>query len=143
MKETMLDANILLRFLVKEDEKQNECCTALMKRIADGEEKVFLHDLALADVIWTLKSYYKQPKEEIRRIIETIVALKGINMTNKDQVFNALQLFDESSIDWTDAVLAAYMFAHKKEIIYSYDRDFDRLDAINRQEPTGSKGDRR
>jgi len=136
MKETpIIDANIVLRFLTNDIPKQADRCTGLLKRIESGLEEAWLPDLVLADIVWTLEKFYKQPKQRIQELLIPILELKGLRHNNKKISKLAFQLYVEKNIDWTDAFVAAQMITQKKCEIYSYDSDFDKVDGINRLEP--------
>lgn len=131
----IIDANIILRFLTNDIPKQADRCTGLLKRIESGSEEVWLPDLVLADIVWTLEKFYKQPKQRIQELLIPILELKGLRHNNKKISKLAFQLYVEKNIDWTDAFVAAQMITQKKCEIYSYDGDFDKVDGINRLEP--------
>jgi predicted nucleic acid-binding protein len=52
-------------------------------------------------------------------------------------MLDALSIFEEVNVDFSDAVIAAEMSAADVEAIYSFDRDFDRISGISRFEPEG------
>ena len=131
----IIDANIVLRFLTNDIPKQADRCTGLLKRIESGLEEAWLPDLVLADIVWTLEKFYKQPKQRIQELLIPILELKGLRHNNKKISKLAFQLYVEKNIDWTDAFVAAQMITQKKCEIYSYDSDFDKVDGINRLEP--------
>ena len=130
-----LDANVILRFLTDDVPEQASRCSELLKRVEAGTEEVWLPDLVLADIIWTLEKYYKQPKKRIRALLIPILNLRSLRFSSKKTAQKALQLYAEKNLDWTDAVIAAQMLARKQSEIYSYDRDFDKLKGVTRLEP--------
>ena len=114
----IIDANIILRFLTNDIPKQADRCTGLLKRIESGLEEVWLPDLVLADLVWTLEKFYKQPKQRIQELLIPILELKGLRHNNKKISKLAFQLYVEKNIDWTDAFVAVQMITQKKcEII--------------------------
>ncbi|KKM10576.1 nucleotide-binding protein [Clostridiales bacterium PH28_bin88] len=131
----VIDANILLRFLTNDVPEQADRCATLLKRVEEGTEQVFLPDLVLADVVWTLEKFYKQPKEKIRELLLPVLGLRGIRFSSKETARQALQFYSEKNVDWTDAFVAAQMPAKGLLQIYSYDRDFDKLTPVVRLEP--------
>ena len=136
MKEILIiDANIVLRFLTNDIPKQADRCTELLQRIESGSKEVWLPDLILADIVWTLEKFYKQPKQRIQELLIPILELKGLRHNNKKISKLAFQLYVEKNIDWIDAFVVAQMITQKKCEIYSYDSDFDKVDGINRLEP--------
>lgn len=131
----IIDANVLLRFLVNDIPEQADRCAELLKRVEAGTEQVLLPDIVLADVIWTLEKFYKQRKSKIQDILAPILELKGLHFSSKAAARRALQLYVQKNIDWTDAFVASQMLSKKKNQIYSYDRDFDKVPGIDRLEP--------
>lgn len=131
----IIDANIILRFLLNDLPEQAERCSLLLQRVERGEETVFLPDLALADIVWTLEKFYRQPKERIRELMLPLIALRGMRLTSKSVARNALNFYVNKNLDWTDAFIAAGMKASGNREIYSYDKHFDRVEDVSRLEP--------
>lgn len=131
----VLDANILLRFLVNDLPEQANCCAALLKRVETGSEEVLLPDLVLADVVWTLEKFYKQPKAKIRDLLISVLNLRGLRFSSKEAARQAFQFYAAKNLDWTDAFVAAQMLAKGRTQIYSYDRDFNKVPGISWLEP--------
>ena len=131
----VLDANIILRFLTNDLLEQADRCAKLLILIEAGSEEVWLPDLVLADIVWTLEKFYNQSKKRIQELLIPILELHGLRYTNKKVAKDALRLYVEKNFDWTDAFVAAQMLAQKKIEIYSYDRDFDKIEGITRLEP--------
>lgn len=130
-----IDANIILRFLTNDDPQKAEACAVLLEKVESTDRHVWLPDLVLADVVWTLEKYYRRSKDEIVELLVSLIALRGLHCSGKETVFRALRLYASHNIDWTDAFVAAQLLAHKTRTVYSYDRDFDRIDGLSRVEP--------
>lgn len=136
MKKTpVIDANIILRFLTNDDPMKADACTKLLEGAERNECHVWLPDLVLADVIWTLEKFYRLDKLQISKLVAPIISLRGLCCSNKETIFQALNLYTHHNIDWTDAFVAAQMTANNVAIIYSYDRDYDKVHSIKRKEP--------
>ncbi len=54
---------------------------------------------------------------------------------NKSLYYQAFDLYVTKNISFADAFNAAYMLAEKVPNIYSWDRDFDKIEGIVRLEP--------
>ncbi|MEW6772022.1 MAG: PIN domain-containing protein [Bacillota bacterium] len=134
-KPRVLDANVILRFLTNDIPEQADRCAELLKRVEAGTEAVWLPELVLADIVWTLEKFYRQPKERVRELLTPLLNLRGLRHANKKVAKEALRLYGEKNVDWTDAFVAAQMLSRKQCEIYSYDRDFDRIEGIVRLEP--------
>lgn len=129
-----IDANIILRYLTNDVPSQAKQAEELLKRVEEGSEEVFLPDIILADIIWILEGYYKQPREEIREWITAIISLQGLIFSDKDTALNALDIYLDKKIDWSDAFAASQMLQREITEIYSFDRHFDKIGGIARVE---------
>ncbi len=103
-----IDTNILLRYLLEDDEKQSAQAT----RMIQGEEKVLVTDAALVETVWTLKGKkYQLTKPEI---IETILQLfqeTNLHFEDGQVVWKALSDFKNAKpvkrkeADFADALI--------------------------------------
>jgi uncharacterized protein len=134
-KPRLIDANIILRFLTNDEPNQAAACAKLLQRVEQGTEEVFLPDLIIADIVWTLEKYYQVDKGEIQELMGRILALRGLKSNSKNTVYRAFEIFVDHNIDWTDAFISAQMLSAGQEEIYSYDRDFDRVEGLTRLNP--------
>ncbi|MHB1592151.1 MAG: PIN domain-containing protein, partial [Sulfuricella sp.] len=82
-----IDTNVLVRFLVRDDDTQFEKARKLIKREVAAGRRVFINQLVLMEAEWVLRSRYVVPKN---RIIETISGL--LNATD-------VQFEDEPAIE--------------------------------------------
>ena len=65
MKPRAIDANVILRFLLGDSPEQSANCRDLFARLQAGDQEVYLPEVALSDVIWTLQSFYRWPPKRI------------------------------------------------------------------------------
>ena len=65
MKKRFVDTNIFLRYLTADDTLKYSKCKALFERAVSGKEILVTSGMVIAEVIWTLLSYYKVSKEEV------------------------------------------------------------------------------
>ena len=131
-----LDTNILLRYLTKDDETKASACFELLRRVERGEEVVVTSDLVIAEVVFNLQWQYGVSREDIRRLVEPIIGLRGLRLPRKVLFARAFDLCCDSRVDFADAYNAAYMESRGVNEVYSYDTDFDRIEGISRFEPS-------
>ena len=130
-----IDANVILRYLTNDVPEQAKQAEELLNRVEVGNEDVFLPDIILVDIIWILEKYYKQTREDIREWITAILSLQGLTFSDKEMALNALDIYVAKKIDWSDASAAIQMVQRDITEIYSFDKQFDRIDGIIRIEP--------
>lgn len=126
----ILDANVIIRYLVEDDEKKADAIEHLLK----SDEVLILTDVTVSEIIWVLSSYYENTRNEVVEKISTLVQLSSIKC-NKRIILFALSLFQKHNIDWVDAYLAAYGQENNTDGIYSYDHDLDKIKGVKRLEP--------
>ena len=131
----LLDTNILLRYLTRDDEKKAASAFALLRRIEQGDETVATSPLVIFETVFTLQKTYRIPRVQIRDALSDIISLRGVDLPNKSVYLHALELYAEKNISFADVYNAAYLQAHHLNEIYSYDTDFDKIAGIVRVEP--------
>jgi predicted nucleic acid-binding protein len=135
METIFVDTNIFLRYLTKDDLSRYEKCREMFKRAMKGEIAIITSGMVIAELVWTLLSYYKVPKAEVVEKITVIVGTKNLSIPDKQVVADALVLYARKNIDFIDAYNAIFMRYHGLRDIYSYDEDFELIEDLQRREP--------
>lgn len=132
----LLDANILIRYFTNDDSKKAEKCESLFKKVAAGKEKVLLNHLTIAEVVWVLESAYAFKKDAIADCMLRVFNTPHIIIPDTDLILTTFSVWQLNNykIDYIDAYNAAWITTNNLPGIYSYDRDFDKID-IPRKEP--------
>ena len=131
-RECLIDTNVILRFLLNDVAEQAEKAKRLFEDIETGVEKVYLTDLVISECIWVLEKFYKVPRKEIKDSLKPIITFQGVNtQSSKSKLLEALDLWEEREVDWTDALLTVCCLREGREII-SFDKDFDKLGVVRR-----------
>jgi len=128
VKRYWVDANVLLRFLTGEPEPMAERAARLMRQAQRGEALLILTPLVVAEVVWTLKSFYRRSYEEIVRVLVPLLSADGVETQERELLIRALELTRNKNVDFSDAVLAVQADRHG-ETVCTFDEDFKRLPA--------------
>lgn len=127
----ILDTNVFLRFLVRENEKDYRECIKLFRSIKSLKIRAIAPGIVLAEVGWVLNSYYNVSRAETARKIEGIMKLKGLEIVDDYDWLNAMKLYEIKNIKLVDAVLAAMpKVASMEWTVVSYDEDFKKLPVL-------------
>jgi predicted nucleic-acid-binding protein len=135
MKEFLLDANVLVRFLVQDDREQGAAATALFEKAERREIVLHLDGLALAESAYVLIGRYGRTRTEVANTLLAIIQNAGVATMEADIVADALRRFAAMNVDFADAWLAARAALFGWPVA-SFDRDFDKFKDIKRFEPT-------
>jgi len=131
-----IDTNLFFRYFTRDDEEKAEKVLTLLKRIAKNEEQVITSSLVMFEVIFTLESFYKVSREEIKELLKPILDLRGLKLQDKDVFREALDIYSQKKkVSFADAFHASWAGKKKVKEIYSYDADFDKLEGIERIMP--------
>src|SRR6266849_5539861 len=130
-----MDTNILLRFLTRDDEQKAQQALNLLLRIERGEEKVITSPLVIFETVYTLQSFYKVPRQTIKEQVLSIISMRSLHLPDKNIFYQAFNFYVTKNISFADAYNAAYMLAEGISNIYSWDKDFDKIEGIARLEP--------
>ena len=130
----LLDTNVLVRFLTADKSKKYKKLYAFFEALERGEIRVELKLIVLLQVIFVLKSFYEVPKAAIAAEMLEFLKYKGITIREKKKVKRTLELWREKKVEIVDCYLIACLETDSQNLLYSYDRDFDRF-KINRKEP--------
>lgn len=135
MESKFVDTNVFLRYLTKDDLSKYERCREMFRRSLEGEIAISTSGMVIAELIWTLLSYYKVPKAEVIEKVSVILGTESLFIPDKDVLADALVLYARKNIDFIDAYNAVFMKYQGLREIYSYDEDFGAIEDIERKEP--------
>lgn len=126
----VVDADIIIRFLTNDSPQK----ALSFQRFLEKGEKVFLTEVTIAEVYWTLKSFYQFKKQKIISGLGTLLALPQIE-ANKDLIMETFSLLEKNNVSFIDAYLAVFSCLRNDGKILSFDKGFDKLKSIKRIEP--------
>lgn len=128
MKTIVIDTNIILRYLLGEKESEK------IEKMFTGKNNLVIPDIVVAEVVWTLQRYYKWEKSKIVELFISIFSNGNVEF-NQTQIFSTFETYLKYNVKYADAYIYQLMNQKKLKYIYSYDREFDRLEEIQRIEP--------
>lgn len=135
MTQYFVDTNIFLRFLTRDDEKQYQACRKLLEKASTGKIKLITSAVVILEVLWTLNSYYNEPKEQIVEKIMSLLDSPNLEVENKEIFHEAIIIWQQENVSFNDSIHYVWMQKRKIKKIYSFDKDFDRLPLVSRLLP--------
>jgi len=117
------DTNLLVRFLVRDDEAQfNAVC-----RLFEKCEEIIIPTHVLCELFWVLSAAYKLRNHEILEKVERLIKSKKVNI-QEDEVEAGLHMARGGG-DFSDGVNAysGRMMASGRVVFASFDRQAIRL----------------
>jgi len=102
----LLDTNIIIRFLVGDNQEHLEIATEIFTKIEDGLIEVEVLDSVLMEALFVLIKFYKLPKSEVVLDLKKILSLRGV-VGDKVILIEALNILENKNIDFVDAFICA------------------------------------
>lgn len=132
-----VDANVFIRAVTRDDLAKSERCLALFEAAERGEVELFTIESVLAEVVFVLSSpsLYRLPRQEVAALVRPFVEAKGLRMDFKSWVLSALDMYEQSNLDFEDALSVQHVLRKRLDAIISYDRDFGPATGVVREEP--------
>jgi predicted nucleic-acid-binding protein len=101
------DTNVLVRFLVRDDEAQFEKARKLIKREVAAGRGVLVNQLVLLETEWVLRSRYSLAKNLIIQAISGLLDASDVRFEDEPAVEEALFIWKDSAADFADCLIGA------------------------------------
>ena len=122
MDSLFVDTNVFLRFLTADDPSKAARAEKLFQDAVRGEVKLTTSVLVMAEIVWTLESFYGLGKGDIAAKVEKILNTPGIECPDASIVLHALDLYVGANVDFIDAYHAFWLKGRSQTRIATYDR---------------------
>jgi predicted nucleic-acid-binding protein len=136
MNEYFADTNAFLRYLTADVTDQAAAVERLLHRAQAGSLALTTNVIVMAEIVWTLESYYELPRSEIRDKVLAILNTPGLSVEKPDLVAKAVTAYAELNVDFVDAFNALWMAEHGVERVVTVDtKHFSRLPGMSALTP--------
>lgn len=102
-----VDTNVLVRFLVRDDETQFEKARRLIKREVAAAGGVFVNQLVLLETEWVLRSRYGLPKNLIIATLSGLLDASDVQFEDEPAIEEALFIWKDATADFADCLIGA------------------------------------
>lgn len=127
-----VDTNLFLRYLTNDIPEQANAIEALLRRAAAGEVLLVTNSLVMAELVWTLESYYHLPPQSIQDKVLAILNTPGLEVGEGDLVLQAVLWYAEKNVDFVDAYNAAWLLDQGIKTACTFDRKhFARFEGVS------------
>jgi len=126
VKYSLIDTNIIIRFLVETPESiptKFQGVFSFFDKVERAELCVQLPELVLFEAFFVLTSLYKVPAPQAAETLDQIVAFRGVLMQDKPLIHACLTILKKDKIDLVDAYILSVSRRKSIRTVYSFDRD--------------------
>jgi predicted nucleic-acid-binding protein len=133
---TFVDTSLFLRFLTNDVPAQADAVEKLLRQAEQNKIQLVTNSLVIAEIVWTLESYYEGEREDIQNKILAILNTSGLHIPESDLILKAIIWYAEKNVDFIDAYNAAWMDQEGMKKIYTFDqKHFEQFDDLEVMKP--------
>jgi len=101
-----LDTNILIRFLLRDDEKQAQAVYRIFQTAEERGEILFVPLLVVLETLWVMDSVYRISRREILLILEDLLLLPILKFEQQPVIREFLSTAIDNKVDLSDLLIA-------------------------------------
>lgn len=100
-----IDTNVLVRFVVRDDEPQYDKVRRLIRRQLQTGEPVFVSQLVLLETEWVLRSRYDIQKDSMITVISGLLDSLDVQLEDEPSIEAAVNVWKESTAGFADCLI--------------------------------------
>ncbi|MBQ6757480.1 MAG: PIN domain-containing protein [Selenomonadaceae bacterium] len=117
MNKLLVDTNVVLRYLLRDNEEQAQ----IAKELIEGG--AFLLPEVLMETSHVLRSFYEVDRQNIAT--QLLIVLDWVEMERKAVMIRAVEIFAKTKLDFVDCILVAYHELENVEV-FTFDRKLNK-----------------
>ena len=117
-----LDTNVLVRFLVRDDEHQADKVYGRFKKAEAEKEVFFVSPLVVLELFWVLESVYEVPRENILDAVEALMAMPILDFGIQRVVRNCIIAARDTNMDLADLLIACHAMSSGCDGVITFDK---------------------
>lgn len=125
-----LDTNVLLRYLLHDDEVQGEKASRAIGQAAARNEPLFISVLVLCEAVWVLESGYGYRKADLVGVLDELLETGGFEIEQHDLVRSALDDYRANKADFADCWIGRVNEAHHCGHTLTFERALKTLETF-------------
>lgn len=125
-----LDTNIIVRFLVADDEQQFKQVLALLHRLENNKERAFVSCLVLMEMSWVLAHFYQISREKIIDNILILCNMPSLQVEHHQPVITILEQAKQNTFDLADLLIAIHYAKANNIPIMTFDKKASKYQAF-------------
>jgi predicted nucleic-acid-binding protein len=100
-----LDTNVLIRYIVQDDEHQAKLATAFIESHCSAENPAFINEITLCEVVWVLKRAYRYDKAIILNVLKQLLNSNDLQLASYQAVVLAYGDYEHGKADFSDYLI--------------------------------------
>lgn len=125
-----VDTNVMVRLLVGDDPKQAQIARQLFDDHADQDGSLWLSDVVVVEIAWTLARAYDRPRADIATALNALLHHATVALESAADIRAALVLYEKGPADFADCLLSVKARRHACDTVVTFDRKMRHLAGV-------------
>jgi predicted nucleic acid-binding protein len=126
--EVLLDTNVILRHALGNDASHRRQALRLFEQAGEGTVRLLVPSLVIAQVVWTLESFYRASREYITGLLQALLDTPRVTALEPRVVSRCVEIYSARNIEIVDAYLVALAEETKTPVLATFNKkDFRRF----------------
>jgi uncharacterized protein len=121
--DVLLDTNVILRHALGDDKSHQQQAQQLFEQAGEGRLRLLVSSLVIAQVVWTLESFYRASREYIAGLLQALLATPGVAALEPRVARRCLEIYAaHKNVEIVDAYLVALAEETKTPILATFNK---------------------
>ena len=129
MKVIALDTNVLIRYLVRDDEKQAETARTLLESLTI-EQPGFVCREVIVELVWVLERSNQCSRDQIATVLEQLATTESLIVESGSDVIRAASRYRSGIAGFSDLMILAATERTEARLLYTFDLKAARLEGV-------------
>ena len=126
MTRKLVDANLILRYLLRDDETLFQKASEVLDKVRIGKEKAVILESVLAECVYVLLKIYGVDRSTVADKLGGLLHYKGVANTDKKDLIDSLSLFAQTRLSFVDCLLCAKSKNNAMPLV-TFDAELERV----------------
>lgn len=101
-----VDTNVLVRFLIPDDEIQTQKVTEILSEAEATKQPLFVSQTVVLELVWVLKSAYEVPRQDILTSINELLSMSALEFQGQQVVRDFVTASLDNTYDLSDLLIS-------------------------------------
>lgn len=125
-----IDTNVLIRLFVNDDSMQFQKVRALLDSHANSKELVWIADIVMLELAWTLERTYDFARADICVALKALTGNATVSLESVQQIVEAVSLYEHGPAGFADCLLAVKASHAGCDTLRTFDKKMKNLPCV-------------
>lgn len=124
-----LYTNILVRYLVRDDEKQAEAARTLLESLTIDQPGFVCREV-IVELVWVLERSYQCSRDRIATVLEQLATTESLVVETGNDVIRAASRYRSGVAGFSDLMILSAAERSQAHLLYTFDQKAARLEGV-------------